>query len=92
MDTQLHPRERTALQMPRSPVPSRTAPDFARALWSEDYVAWYIQQTPQDDPMPDGISPTHRYEVEFDYCMLDPQRYWRETQEELRRPRFDLIQ
>jgi hypothetical protein len=91
MDAQLLQQtpERTR-QMPRSPAPSRGAPHYARAAWTEDYVAWFISQTPQEGPLPPDISPTHRYEVEFAYCMLDPQRYQRETQEELRKPAFQL--
>lgn len=75
-------------QRPTSRAPSRTAPDYIRAAWAEDYVAWFISQTPQEGPLPPDISPTRRYEVEFAYCMLDPQRYERETQEELQRPAF----
>jgi hypothetical protein len=90
MDAQLNPRD-SARQMPRSPAPARTAPHETRAAWAEKYVAWFITQAPQDGPLPEGILPTHRYEVEFAYCMLDPERYYRETQEELRRPKFRLM-
>jgi hypothetical protein len=73
-------------QRPQGTPPHRTASIQERAAWSERYVAWFIAQTPQDGPLPPDIPPTHRYEVEFAYCMLDPQRYERETLEELRRP------
>jgi hypothetical protein len=77
--------ERAPLR-PQGSAPHRKAPVQERAAWSERYVAWFIAHTPQDGPLPPDISPTHRYQVEFAYCMLDPQRYERETQEELRRP------
>jgi hypothetical protein len=73
---------------PSERAPHRTASAEDRAEWSERYVAWFIAQTP-GGPLPADISPTHRYEVEFAYCMLDPQRYERETQQELaRKPMF----
>ncbi len=83
---QKHP----APQRPREPAPHRSAPTEERAEWSERYVAWFIAQTPQEGPLPPDISPTRRYEVEYAYCMLDPQRYERETQEEMRRPDLNL--
>lgn len=71
---------------PQGSPPHRTASIQERAAWSERYVAWFIAQAPQDGPLPADIPRTHRYEVEFAYCMLDPQRYERETLEELKRP------
>ena len=84
-------RTKTALVRPTDPAPPRTAAQEERARWSERYVAWFIAQTPQTGPLPPDISPTHRYEVEFAYCMLDPRRYERETQAELSRPRLPSI-
>lgn len=75
-----------APQRPREPAPHRSATVEERAEWTERYVAWFIAQTPQEGPLPPDISPTRRYQVEFAYCMLDPQRYERQTQEEMRRP------
>jgi len=73
---------------PSEPAPSRRASIEERAEWSQRYVSWFIAQTPTG-PLPADLSPTHRYEVEFEYCMLDPQRYERETQQELaRQPMF----
>jgi len=69
---------------PISPAPERAAPNYARAAWSEDYVAWFVSQAKVDGGLPPDVSPTHLFEVEFAYCMLDPQRYERETQQELR--------
>lgn len=89
MDAQLlREPQRPAPQRPHDPAPSRKASAEARAEWTESYVAWFIAQTPQEGPLPADIAPTRRYEVEFAYCMLDPQRYERETQAELRRPSF----
>lgn len=76
-----------APQRPQGTPPHRTASIQERAAWSERYVAWFIAQTPQNGPLPPDIPPTHRYEVEFAYCMLDPQRYERETLQELHRQR-----
>jgi hypothetical protein len=73
-------------QQPRSPAPSRSSPHYARAAWSEMYVAWYVSQVSQEGPLPPDVLATHLYEVEYAYCMQDPQRYERETQQELRAP------
>jgi hypothetical protein len=89
LDKQRADRAARSHEQPHDPAPHRSAPQEERAVWSEPYVAWFISQTPQSGPLPPDISPTHRYEVEFAYCMLDPQRYERETQQELqRRPMF----
>jgi len=89
MDTGLveFPTVRIAAPLrPASPAPSASASYEERAEWSEQYVAWFIALTPQEEPLPPDVSPTHRYEVEFSYCVLDPQRYERETQAELAAP------
>jgi hypothetical protein len=72
-----------APERPTEQAPPASSPYEERAEWSEQYVAWFIAQTPQDEPLPADVSPTHRYEVEFSYCVLNPQRYERETQAEL---------
>lgn len=71
-------------QQTRSPAPTRGAAHYARAAWSEDYVAWFVSQIEMEGPLPPDVSPTHLYEVEFASAMLDPQRYERESQQELR--------
>jgi hypothetical protein len=68
---------------PTAPAPPRTAPYETRAAWSERYVAWFLAQTPVAIALPDDVEPTHRYEVEFNSCVRDPQRYERMTREEL---------
>lgn len=71
---------------PEEPPPPASASYEERADWSERYVGWFIAQTPlRDEPLPPDVEPTHRYEVEFNYCMLDPRRYERETEAELSR-------
>lgn len=94
MDAQLlrEQQKLSAPQRPRDAAPSRNESVEDRAEWAESYVAWFIAQTPQEGPLPTDIAPTRRYEVEFAYCMLDPQRYERETQAELRRPSFANLQ
>jgi hypothetical protein len=88
LDKQRAERAARIPERPHEAPPHRTASSEDRAAWSERYVAWFISQTP-GGPLPPDISPTHRYEVEFAYCMLDPQRYQRETQQELaRQPMF----
>lgn len=70
---------------PLEDPPAASASYQDRAAWSARYVAWFIDQTGEERGFaPADVSPTHRYEVEFNYCMLDPQRYLRETQEELK--------
>lgn len=84
MDTQpIRERGSGPHQQPRSPAPSRDAPDYVRAAWSEAYVAWYVSQLEIEGALPPDVSPTHLYEVEFATAMLDPQRYERDTQQEL---------
>lgn len=74
-DALVHPR-------PNDPPPARTAPYEIRAEWSERYVNWLIAQTPTDGPMPFDVPPSHRYQVEFFSCVMDPQTYARRTAQE----------
>jgi hypothetical protein len=69
---------------PVSAAPSAGAPYEVRAAWSTNYVSWYIAQTPQQGATPTDVRATHRFEVEFQSCVVDPQAYERETQGELR--------
>lgn len=64
---------------PNDPPPARTAPYDTRADWSERYVNWLIDQTPAEGPMPFDIDPSHRYQVEFFSCVMDPETYARRT-------------
>jgi hypothetical protein len=72
---------------PLTSAPSATAPYEVRAAWSRDYVAWFIMQTPQDGALPSGVRSTHRFEIEFEACVPDPQLYERQTLAELRQKR-----
>ena len=63
--------------------PPASAPYDERADWSDAYVGWYISQCPQDGPDPKDARPTHRWEIEFESSVVDPEEYWRQTQYEL---------
>ncbi|MGD9979367.1 MAG: hypothetical protein AB7H66_04240 [Hyphomonadaceae bacterium] len=71
---------------PLDAAPSRNAPYEQRAAWSERYVAWYLLQAPMVGGSVSDIDATHRYEVEFNSCVLDPQEYERDTQVEIEAP------
>lgn len=72
---------------PPSSAPAATAPYDIRAAWSRDYVSWFIMQTPQDGSLPPDVRDTHRFEVEFEACVPDPQAYERQTLTELHQQR-----
>lgn len=78
--------ERAIVSRPLDTAPPRTAPYEQRAEWSERYVTWYLSQMPLVEGSASDIDPTHRYEVEFNSCVLDPQEYERDTQFELEAP------
>jgi len=86
MDMHSEPMQpvRFELARPASSAPSADAPYDVRAAWSRDYVAWYIEQTPQAGALPPDVRNTHRFEIEFETCVPDPQAYERQTLEELR--------
>lgn len=64
--------------------PPSAAADYAdRAAWSERYVAWFISQTGGYGRPPADVRLTHRYEIEFQSCLLDPPRYLEMTRAEL---------
>jgi hypothetical protein len=86
MDAQLMDVGRTLTSIvtrPTDPAPPRSAPYETRADWSERYVRWFLAQTPVSLTLPADIEPTHLYEVEFNSCVRDPQRYEKMTTEEL---------
>ncbi|MFZ2031837.1 MAG: hypothetical protein WAU68_16115 [Vitreimonas sp.] len=72
---------------PLPSAPSATAPYDVRAGWSRDYVTWFILQMPQDGALPPDVRDTHRFEIEFEACVMDPQSYERQTLAELRQQR-----
>lgn len=76
--------EHAILSRPTDPAPPATAPYEKRAAWSERYVSWFLAQTPRPvGAMPPDVDATHRYEVEFNSCVLDPQDYERDTRIEV---------
>lgn len=83
MDHELAEFGRTTL--PPSNPPSADAPYDMRAAWSDLYVRWLIEETPQEGLSPTDVRATHRYEVEFNSCVADPQAYVRAVEEELPR-------
>lgn len=68
---------------PFESAPSRSASYFDRADWSARYVSWYLQQIDIEGQARADVAATHLYEVEYNSCLLDPQLYERQTQEEL---------
>ena len=72
---------------PASSAPSADEPNDVRAAWSTDYVTWFITQTPQQGALPADARDTHRFEIEFQTCVSDPQAYERQTLAELRQRR-----
>ena len=84
MQTEMMTPVRLAQTRPASSAPSAAAPYEVRAEWSRDYVAWFIAQMPQEGALPQDVSDTHRFEIEFDTCINDPQAYERQTVAELR--------
>lgn len=69
---------------PYDPPPSADASYEERADWSERYVTWIMSETPQEGATPADVRTTHRYEVEFNSCVADPEAYVREVEGELR--------
>ena len=63
--------------------PSKSASYFDRADWSARYVSWYLQQIDVEGLERADINATHLYQVEFNSCLLDPQLYEQQTQQEL---------
>jgi hypothetical protein len=68
---------------PSDPAPPAYASYEERANWSERYVSWFLTQSRPQGAMPIDIDPSHRYQVEFNSCVLDPQAYEHDTQSEL---------
>jgi hypothetical protein len=78
---------RFELARPASSAPSADAPYDVRAAWSTDYISWFIAQMPQQGALPADVRDTHRFEIEFQACVSDPQAYERQTLAELRQRR-----
>ena len=87
MQTELMQPVRFEQARPASSAPSADAPYGVRAAWSSDYVSWFIEQMPADGALPPDVRNTHRFEIEFEACVGDPQTYERQTLAELREQR-----
>lgn len=72
----------TPAERPETRAPAASASFEARETWCQRYAAWYVQHTPAT-AAPSDVSPTHRFEVEFNSCKLDPQQYERDTLAEI---------
>ena len=83
MQTELMQPARFQQVRPAASAPSAHAPYDVRAEWSSDYVAWFIAQVPQEGDLPRDVRDTHRFEIEFETCVSDPQTYERQTLAEL---------
>ncbi len=68
---------------PSQPAPSATAPIEERAEWCDRYASWLIALTPDSKrPGPVDVRDNRRFEVELNYCKLDPREYERQTRTE----------
>jgi hypothetical protein len=83
MDLESLELERPLSKPPFSSAPSADSDFDYRAEWSERYVTWFIGQTGGYGRVPPDVRGSHRYEVEFNACVLDPEAYVRDTREEL---------
>jgi len=72
-------------ERPATPAPQATASFEAREDWCAKYAQWYVARTPAANVAPSDVAPTHRFEVEFNSCKLDPQSYERDTLAEVTR-------
>lgn len=64
--------------------PTATDAVEARREFAMLYVSWFLSEEPvREISMPADIRSTHRWEVEFNSCVLDPARYVADTQYEL---------
>jgi hypothetical protein len=87
MDLESPELERPISKPPFHSAPSADSAYDHRAEWSERYVTWFIEQTGGYGRVPPDVRASHRYEVEFNACVLDPEVYVQDTREELGRQR-----
>jgi hypothetical protein len=61
-----------------------TASFETREDWCQKYASWFVAAAPSAaGAAPADVAPTHRFEVEFNTCKLDPRQYERDTLAEL---------
>jgi hypothetical protein len=64
--------------------PSPREPRETRAEFAEVYVAWFLARSPNAEAaLPTDVRDSHRWEVEFSSCLLDPVQYVADTTYEL---------
>jgi hypothetical protein len=64
--------------------PAATDSIEQRREFAMSYVAWFLsQQSVSATSAPPDIRATHRWEIEFNSCVLDPVRYVADTRYEL---------
>ena len=68
---------------PMQSPPAASAPFEQRDEWCQTYAAWFVSSIPDNEPMPADVRPTHRLEVEVQFCRPDPIEYKRLTSAEL---------
>lgn len=68
-------------QRPEAPPPAAAAPFAQREAWCQQFAAWFVASTPQT-PAPPDVRDGHEFQIEFNSCKLDPQRYERDTRTE----------
>lgn len=73
----------TRTERPDTQPPSAAEAFETREAWCQQYAAWFVEHTPTSNSPATGVSPTHRYEVEFNSCKLDPRQYERDTRAEI---------
>lgn len=72
----------TPLQRPDTPPPPASASFEQREAWCEQFANWFVASTPQTTPAPADVRATHEFEIEFNSCKLDPERYALDTRTE----------
>lgn len=72
-------------QRPTTPAPAESASVEARQDWCAAYVAWFVSRMPEQRNLPQDAREGHLTEVEYQFCVLDPQDYQRQSLAELER-------
>lgn len=71
------------VDQPVQSPPAANAPFEQRDEWCQTYASWFVGRIPDNEPMPADVRPTHRLEVEVQFCRADPIEYKRLTSAEL---------
>ncbi|GAM99768.1 hypothetical protein U91I_03423 [alpha proteobacterium U9-1i] len=73
----------TAPERPIAAPPAVNASFEQRNDWCQKYAEWYVSRVPDKEPTPADVRPTHRLEVEVQFCQPNPPEYQRLTIAEL---------